>query len=281
MIYNLISGLIIFFHFFGYWTKRMIQELFPIDDYQVNKYSYSRVDLFRQCKLRYKLKYIDNRLGNDQKDSFYLSLGRSSHKVLKEYYDPINKIKPDLDPLINRYWISSGYKNSEEELLWKKRTRENLLNFINQDNGIDKVLEVESCFEGKFKNYTLTSILDRINTLDKYYCEIIEYKFGDENSSGVNIEIQFQWLFHYLASSKEIFNHHKREIAYIKFCYLDSGNTFFIYPTPVLVQKTTDTLMQLIERIENEDKYEPSVNKYCGDCRFDIICPLMKKGGNK
>lgn len=88
--------------------------------------SFSRVDTYRQCPLRYRYRYVD---GLPERPSPHLSFGSSIHRALEAFWDRKLPDPPPLETLLDALyhgWDSTGFAEVErdEQLRYYRHARE-------------------------------------------------------------------------------------------------------------------------------------------------------------
>jgi len=152
-------------------------------------YSHSKLSTFEQCKLRYRLRYID-KIKPPIKGSIEGHLGTSVHNALEWLYKEVMKDKlPSIENLLEEY-IENWQKEFSEELVIVKRDKTAKDYF---DKGVkfltdyyfkhhpfkDGTIETEKKIYIKIKdtNHLLMGYIDRlVYNEEKNYFEIHDYK---------------------------------------------------------------------------------------------------------
>jgi RecB family exonuclease len=255
------------------------QELFPLDDYTVPRLDFSELSVFLQCKFRYKAKYIDRRLKQDQRPTPYLNAGRAVHAALADLYRSSQIHSRDVDvPLLMRSkWPAAGFASSREDAAWFERCVDMVRRFVDRNPFEGTTLLVESSFADQFEGRLVTSRLDRVDKVGADTCEIIDYKIGAEEVELEKYQESLQWLFHLLASRRKLHEDHGLRVAAINFYFLQAGKTERIEPTTERVGEAIQHLRSVLQRMSNEHEFGPTLNPFCADCRFDRICPAMQE----
>ena len=153
-------------------------------------YSYSRLNCFKQCPQRYKLKYID-KVKVELKETIELYLGKRVHETLKKLYLDLQYNK--LNSL--RTLLNFLYKN------WSKNWKDSI-KIVKEDCNHDDYLRVadkyiSSYYERNylfnhsrtialekriiinlngFRNHQLCVYIDRINKTEERVYQIHDYK---------------------------------------------------------------------------------------------------------
>ncbi len=252
--------------------------LFPLDAFNVKKYSFSDFAVFLQCKFRYKAKYVDKRLQDDERDTFYLSVGRTVHRALAELYRPGGAMLRDphsVEKLLRDRWRKDDFSSTKEEKYWLEKAIKMVNRFIQEDHFLGVPLAVERKFENKVDEFYLSSIIDRIDRVGNNEYEIIDYKVGGDVTPQM-LDNNLQWAFHYLASREILQKEFRLRPRAITFYFLEVGLYESIIPDDHRVEIAISKIKEMIKRIENERNYPPTLNKFCLDCKFDLICPAIK-----
>lgn len=254
--------------------------LFSLKNFNVNRYSYSQLKTYLQCPLRYKFRYIDKKLKQDQEATFYLSIGRSLHNFLARIYqtDFIFNYSPEsIKYELRKDWITKGFQNNKEESEWFDKCSKMVQNLLADKNYKRKPLLVERTFLSAVENFEIKSKIDRIDKLNEAECEIIDYKVGESEISPDVLKDDLQWAFHYLSSFEILENIYKLKITRITFIFLDAVLKEYFYPDQEKVKDALKSIKGIVELIESKEMFEPKLNKFCTDCRYKVICPLIKK----
>lgn len=256
------------------------QSLFPLDDFQLTEINFSKLDLFLQCKFRYKSKHIDKLLRQDQRSTFYLSVGRSLHNLLEKmgnYSSRQQKIEEtELKKLLNDSWISEGFSNNQDRDFWYSKSWD-LINRINNNASFfGNVILTEETFKQQIDNLLIKSRVDRVDKISETECEIIDYKVGGEIVSHEKAEASLQWAFHFFASQEKLKTTYGLDIRKITFYYLVADEKVSFEPNDSSIKDGWDQIMSITENIDKENAFPPKLNAYCTDCRFDKICPAIK-----
>ena len=169
-----------------------------------SKYSYSKINLFNSCSLKYKFLYIDKNYKKDE--SIEAFLGKLIHQTLEWIYDKKikeNKTYYSLDSIINFYkeaWNDNWHHNI---LKYKYIRRKKVDYFTSGVNFLVKyyqifgpgfnqnIYKVEEEIEFELGGYTIKAIIDRIDREgDKIH--IIDYKTGKKMLSDKKLKGDMQ-----------------------------------------------------------------------------------------
>ncbi len=240
----------------------------------MSKLSYSALETFRSCPLKYKFAYID-KLPVAQNG--VMQFGSLMHKVMEELYAhqmlPISKEelqhvfssgwKPHLynDQYQADYDFQSGLAIIERE--WQKKQQEPEPTTIAREKYF--LLPIAPEFD-------LTGRIDRIDKIGPQALEIIDYKTGRSVPSEPEVRNNLQLAIYYLAllrlwpDTKEV---------KLSLYYLRADMKVGFVADNALLEKAKAELSSLVEEIRSST-YKPNPGKHCDFCDFKSQCPLMK-----
>lgn len=251
-------------------------KLFSFDKEKENiqKYSFSKIELFLQCPLRYELHYIEGKPHKIQ-NLFYLNVGRNVHEALKIFFST-DLEKRSIDYLMNileEKWNSRKFKNELESKEWLKESKAMLFKFFREEELKIKPTLLEASFKVLLKNSLIIGKIDRVDKIGNNKYEIIDYKIGDKEAK-ISIEElrkEYQWIFYWLGLEK--YYHIKpNKISYY---FLASGRRFEFSPAEEEVENNISKLNNLIFEICNTNKFMPKPNRECMSCLFKSrYCPI-------
>ena len=246
--------------------------------------SYSSLENFKQCPLKYKFSQIDKIKEPKSKEAIF---GTYIHKVLKWFYQKDPNF-PTLDALLKyyrEYWPrkTEGFewKNSEEEKSYFKEGLRMLEEFYNKNiPHKTSILDLETRFEvvidenpdkpnGK---HILTGIIDRIDKLPDGTIEIIDYKTGkrmpSQNALNKNNQLSL-----YAIGLKSRWPRTKMEDLNLSLYFLKFGEKLNTKRTEEDLEEAKNKVIDLIHKIKKSD-FEPRSSFLCGWCGYRNICPV-------
>ncbi|QQG39178.1 MAG: PD-(D/E)XK nuclease family protein [Candidatus Woesearchaeota archaeon] len=248
-------------------------------------YSYSKIETFNQCKLKYKLKYIDKiEIGEQTVEQF---LGGLVHKTLEKLYYEIDSGKKvllqDILGHFNGLWkenwnsdirIVKENADAEDYLLLGNRFLTDYYNkyapfndtktlaietshIIELVPGINYHIRIDRLtYDGNgvysVRDYKTGSYLPTQDRLDNdkqlaMYSLWVKENFGDAQ------KVRLVW--HYLAFNKELESNRTEE----------------------QLENLKKEVLVVIERIENEKEFTPTISKLCNWCEYQSMCPAWNK----
>jgi putative RecB family exonuclease len=250
-------------------------------------YSYSKLDTFEKCKLKYKYKYIDKIIPKIPKN-IEAHLGSCVHETLEWLYKQVlNGDVPLINEVIEDYserWIKNytpdivinspnlkleDYFNKGIEFLLKyylkhKPFNDNTL-FLEEKIELD-LLDKETNSENKIIGY-----VDRISFNEKNNeIEIHDYKTSSTMFQKEMTETSKQ-LAIYSMAAKKIFGEDKNVCLIWHFLAYD--NEIVIRKNKEELERIKEELIELIKEIENTKNFPPNPSKLCNWCEYKDICP--------
>jgi len=246
--------------------------------------SYSSLESFKQCPLKYKYSQIDKIKEPKSKEAIF---GTYIHKVLKWFYQKDPNF-PTLDALLKyyrEYWPrkTEGFewKDMGEEKSYFKEGLRMLEEFYNKNiPHKTSILDLETRFEvvidenpdkpnGK---HILTGIIDRIDKLPDGTIEIIDYKTGkrmpSQNALNKNNQLSL-----YAIGLKSRWPRTKMEDLNLSLYFLKFGEKLNTKRTEEDLEEAKDKVIDLIHKIKKSN-FEPRSSFLCGWCGYRNICPV-------
>ena len=246
----------------------------PIARNEQKIHSYSRINLYETCPYLYKCVYIDRKKGGTNP---IMLIGRVAHEAVSLY----NKACID-----NK--ISNDHENWEK-YYWQALKKENINTQYHED--IKKLfkayvdaheIDLESVIGAEEKiainrNYELVDwlsddvwirgIIDYLQ-IEGTICKITDYKMGYAMKSDPYQMKFYGWLIKKLypqVTDVQI------EINHIRYEYVE---TFTM--TERDIEEFEKSVLNRLEHIEEQTKFEPNIGIQCSYCPMWFCCPSMK-----
>ncbi|MCK5624264.1 PD-(D/E)XK nuclease family protein [Candidatus Pacearchaeota archaeon] len=250
-------------------------------------YSHSRLNMFEQCPLRYKYRYIDKKKPDIEK-TIEAHLGSIVHDVLELIYiEAKNNKVLTIDEIIN-YYSENWQKDYSEDILVVKDNKtvkdyfnlgvEFLVSYYNTHQPFkDGTMECEKRIwinldeAGKYK---LMGFIDRLvyNFETKEY-EVHDYKTANSLPTQEKIDNDKQ-LALYSIAIKNLFGHDK-EVVLI-WHYLAHNKKIESRRTNEQLQQLKEETLKLIDEIEATKTFPHNKSPLCGWCQFKPSCEAWK-----
>lgn len=239
--------------------------------------SFSRIAIYNECPLRYKYIYVDKL---PTKARSYFSFGNSIHKVLEKFYHPEEnfkrKNKPPLEylmELLEKHWISEGYKTENQEKKAKEEAKKILLRYYRENIfGFKPAYIVERSFSFELDKFKVIGRIDRIDKVDGGY-KIIDYKTSRLLPKFFREIDLLQPVIYKVAAEKALGLENTKEISMI---YVRFNEEIKFNIEKRFIEKGLEKIIETGNKILDE-QFDPLPNGRCSTCEFRNICPAFKE----
>ena len=234
-----------------------------------NIYSFTKIESYMECPLRYKFSFVDN---IPRRPKPYFSLGTVIHEALSEFYKHVQKNhKVDLKKLLEIYndsWLSIGYRNKTDERLYKARGEKELAEFYKKNkDDLKPPLYIEKKFTIELGGRPFKGFIDRIDEMEGGLVEIIDYKTGKtEKESSMQLDL------YAIAAIEKL----GLDVGMLSFYYISSNRKKPFKRTPDDLERTKAKVRDVISKIETCD-FLPKASYKCKFCDYQILCPAYIK----
>lgn len=242
--------------------------------------SYSSLDSYRTCPLKYKFKEIDKLREPKSKEAVF---GTLVHSTLKYLHDPA-LLPPTLEDALNYFatnWNDAVYDDPQEEraafaagIDMIRRYREK------NDPHETTIIALESPFEitiedSDHAHHTIKGIIDRIDKTPDGY-EIIDYKTGRKMPSQQDVDGNLQ-LSVYAKAFLARYPKESENLSHltVSLYFLKHGVKLSSTRTAEQLRAVNDLFLETIGEIKS-GHFEPRVNPLCDWCGFQKMCPMWK-----
>jgi putative RecB family exonuclease len=246
-------------------------------------YSYSRLETFEKCRLKFKYRYVDKIVPEIPKN-IEAHLGTIVHDALEWFYSKImTGITPSLDDVILYYSEKWAEESLSEVLIVNKfMTEKDYFNkgvnflidyyfkhqpFKEKTIATEKRIEVNLDEAGEKK---LIGFIDRlVHNEQTNEMEIHDYKTA--NTLPTKEELgQNRQLALYSLAVKEEFGRDK-SISLV-WHYLAHNQNICIKKTDKELENLKKEVMELIDKIENTKEFPATKSRLCDWCEYKNIC---------
>jgi len=265
-----------------------------MSDTKIIKTSYSALDTFKQCPLKYKFQVIDKIKVPKIKEAVF---GNKIHKAL-QFFHSQQPSSPTLDELLNYFknnWPArrsfseggdSPFFDEQEELIYFSEAIKILKGYYEhylkiKDNFT--VLGTETRFEVLLENpknqnekCLLTGIIDRIDKT-KTGIEVIDYKTAKNLPSQQDADHSLQFSLYCLG----IINRWPQFLKYgmenikLTFYYLKHQETISTTRNKNQLDRIQEQIWEKLEQIEKSE-FQPMPSALCDWCGYKKLCPMWK-----
>lgn len=242
--------------------------------------SYSSLDTYQTCSLKYKYREIDKLPEEKSKEAVF---GTLIHATMKFIHEPA-LIPPTVEHAIDhfgKHWKGELYENPLEERAAFVQGVEMIqryyeANRIAETNPIalESRFSIEIGTEATGK-HIIAGIIDRIDRTDDGY-EIIDYKTTKKMPSQDKIDTDLQ-LSIYLRAFLDRYPKEWERLDQItvSLYFLKHGVKLSSTRTKEQLMALDSTFLDVIQSIE-AGHFTPKLSPLCDWCSFQKICPLWK-----
>jgi putative RecB family exonuclease len=236
------------------------------------KLSYSSISTYENCPAKYRFQYQD-RLPTTSSPA--LSFGDALHRALYRFHDRPVPVAPSLEELhemLESEWVGEGYRDPEEEALYREHARQVLSDYHRVNAGSFRIpAALEFRFTVSVDGMELSGVIDRLDRIPGGGYEIVDYKTSRRLPPKAVVDRDLQLSLYYLAA-KEIWGIEPERLTLY---YLLPGQRMTTFRTPADADELRRRIATVAERIEAR-MFEPRPNPLCDWCDFQHVCPLFR-----
>lgn len=242
--------------------------------------SYSSVDTYKTCPLKYKYRHVDHIAEPKSKEAVF---GTLIHSVLR-FIHAAPLVPPSVEEALNLFsqnWNSAIYEDEmEERAAFAQGVQIIQRYYQNNDIAAARVVDLESRFSLEIGDeergvHTLAGIIDRIDKTENGY-EIIDYKTARKMPSQDKVDRDLQLSIYLLAFLNRYPQEAKNlENITVSLYYVKHGVKLSSTRTQDQLREVESTFLQVIGDIEAEH-FEPILSALCDWCGYQKICPLWR-----
>jgi len=251
--------------------------------------SYSALDTYRTCPLKYKFQEIDRIKIPKNADMVF---GSSIHSALKYMFER-SPLYPTLDQVIDFFrgvWdaskLSADMPSEQEEILYKegisilekfyKRNQPWNFNVVDLESRFGVDIENPETGEG----HILSGIIDRVDKdSDGDFYEIIDYKTARKMPSQQIIDNDLQLSIYHLALAKRWPQMDSKKIK-LSLYFVKHGEKISTSRNEEQLENTKKFVLKSIdeinERIKENYNFPPTPCPLCDWCGYKQMCPMFK-----
>lgn len=237
--------------------------------------SYSALNTYQICPLKYKFQYIDKIRTPKSKEAVF---GTLIHSTLNFVHTP-GILSPTMEQALDHFsknWNSDVFESEQEERAAFSQGVEIIRRYY-KDNDISKIniVALESPFQIKLGEHTVSGIIDRIDRTEDGY-EIVDYKTAKKMPSQEKVDNDVQ-LTIYLQAFLERYPEERKNLDKVKVSlyFVKHGAKLSSTRTQEQLNNVDQMFLDAIKNIE-ESEFEPVLNPLCDWCDFQDRCPMWK-----
>lgn len=240
----------------------------------VDRLSFSKIDDFGKCPLKYRYKYIQN---IPSLSSAALSFGETIHKTLQNFYLSLKAgQKVTLEKLSEIYeenWIPVGYSNKSHQEKMKESGKKILDNFFRQANTDNLPIALEDIFWVKVTDdLSVNGKIDRVDFSNGRY-EIIDYKTG-KTGNQKDADKSLQLTIYALAALGK-YKGISPDNLLLGFYYLDENVKIKTKRTTAQLEAAKKEIINKAKEI-SQSNFAPKPGLMCDFCEYKLICEAWR-----
>lgn len=234
--------------------------------------SYSSISTYETCPAKYRFQY-EERL--PVLPSPALSFGESLHRALYRFHDRPVPVAPPLEALhemLEDEWVSDGYRDPGEEVLYRDHARQVLGEYHRENAASFRIpAALEFRFTVHVEGVEIQGTIDRLDRIPGGGYEIIDYKTSRRLPPRSSVDRDLQLSVYYLAA-QEIWGIRPDRLTLY---FLLPGERMTTSRTPADGDELRRRIATVAERIA-AGKFEPRQNPLCDWCDYQRQCPVFR-----
>lgn len=248
--------------------------------------SYSALNAFKICPLKYKYAYIDRIKTPQSKDQLF---GTWAHETLKMMHTP--QALPPTEKQVLDFFMArfdeKVFDSSQEAQAYLYQAVSMIKNYYAKNYPSNfNIVSLETNFTTplRFQNdaHLISGRIDRIDKLADGSFEIIDYKTSRKMPSQKNVDEDLQLSIYNLGIINQwpsLFRVQKKPV-YLSLYFLKHSEKLTSQRTFQQLVQTKDQLLSDISSIQKEFKktnsFQPRQNALCNWCEYQNQCPLWR-----
>ena len=247
--------------------------------------SYSALETYKQCPLKFKFREIDRVKTPKTKEAVFGSL---IHDALHMIHDTSHLVPPTEEEMLQYFsqkWSPDIYDDPQEETIAFSQGIKILKNYYSQNYPANfNIVDLETRFEVPLASgneiHTITGAIDRIDKLDNSLFEIIDYKTTKKMPGQKIVDNNLQLAVYHLGVVNRwpSILEQNRPVK-LSLYYLRHGEKLSTIRTPEYINETREKILLTIDQIKNNllsQEFEPNPGPLCNWCPYQPLCPLFK-----
>jgi DNA helicase-2/ATP-dependent DNA helicase PcrA len=232
--------------------------------------SYSKLNTYRQCPLRYRLTYQD-RLPRRPRRLFRAA--RRIHHALMVWLTYAQRGAPSLPEALRAYdhaW--EGERQPEVRDLQEYAEGEQILrayHAANRERPCSPVF-LEQKFDVRLGDHRLTGAIDRVDAGESGY-EVIDYKLDREIRTQHDVDQDLQLSLYHLALREA----HGIQPEALSLYFLRHNLKLTTTRSVEVIRDLGQWVEATGDRITRERRWEPCPGDWCSHCDFRAYCPAV------
>lgn len=240
---------------------------------EIREVSYTQIDTFKGCPLKYKYRYI---LKIPTLPYHTLTFGRSVHETLYTFHRQLQQgkvvSKSQFIKMFKERFDESGYDGQAHKQKRFKKALQDLRGYYDHHQSLfGSPIHLERSFKLQIGDVTVNGKIDRIDEGESGI-EIIDYKTGSpKDQKKVDKDDQ---LSLYALASTEVFGLNPEKLSLY---FIESGQKVETTRNPKKLEKVKLKLEKDINAMKTSDFPAKPDKVRCTFCEYNRICPFTFK----
>jgi DNA helicase-2/ATP-dependent DNA helicase PcrA len=240
--------------------------------------SFSRVDSYRTCPLKYRYGYVD---GLPQLPSPDLSFGSSVHAALEAWWTQKLPQPPPVDVLLRALydqWETDGFAGMErdEQLRWYRHAQDVVRR--HHERFAPSYVPAVAC-EAYFEldlgsDVQVVGVIDHVARTSSGGLGIVDWKTNKRAKTRADVRGSLQ-LAIYVMAAVELWGHDPEWVA---LDFVVPGVRVTVAREDIDVAAARETILATAELVRAA-AFEPTPNRLCGWCDYRALCPAFEGDG--
>lgn len=240
--------------------------------------SFSRVDAYRTCPLKYRYGYVD---ALPQQPSPDLSFGSSVHAALEAWWTQKLPEPPPVEVLLQGLydgWETDGFAGMErdEQLRWYRHAQDVVRR--HHERFAPTYVPAVAC-EAYFEldlgsDVQVVGVVDHVARTPSGGLGILDWKTNRRAKTRADVRGSLQ-LAIYAMAAVELWGHDPEWVA---LDFVVPGVRVTVAREDIDVEAARETILSTAELVRAE-AFEPTPNRLCGWCDYRALCPAFEGDG--
>ncbi len=248
--------------------------------------SYSALETFKRCPLKFKLQYIDKIKTPKSKEALF---GTLIHSALKILHEPglVIPTEEEILKFISDKWNSSIYGSEQESTMAFAQAIKIMKDYYAKNYPAQfNVVALETPFEAPIKVgeqlHIISGKIDRIDKNEDGLFEVIDYKTTKKMPSQETVDKDLQLAVYHIGVANRwpslALANEKRPVK-VSLYFLKHGEKLSSIRTPENLEETKENIVKSFKKIADAYKlseFNALPNVLCDWCGYQRHCPFFK-----
>jgi len=242
------------------------------------KVSYTKLQMFLQCPLKYCLRYIERR--PERKSWPFTVLGTALHDAIRDFErlpSDARRTPQVLEDLLRHHWAKqdrSGFKSKEHEGEWGRKGLAMVRHYFYVVADRERPWLCEAEISVQFPKFHLAGRVDQLHQMRDGGATLVELKSGDYLASQEEVDNSLQVTMYALGITHQ-FGIAPEELSIVLW-QLAAQRKLITSRSAEQLAAATSEIGGIVNRIQEETSFDPTPNAFCQWCDYLQICPVHR-----